>query len=474
MDATGELLRAEGVVMQRCLNTLHQRIGPRKFNAWFKHGTLLSIEDERVRVAVPNPFVANWIETHYQADIATVVAEHTGRKREVVVTIDPALTLTSQPRQRQLDTQADIVNKANQGRARPRQAARPGPIRYKLDDFVVGSSNKLAYSAAIALTDNHAPFSHLFIHGPCGVGKTHLLQGICNTVAQAKQNGSPFAWRYVTAEQFTNEFITAVRKKRTSQFHDRYRRLQLLAIDDVHFLAAKKATQEEFLHTFNTLASAGNRIALASDAHPRLVGELNEQLVSRFVAGMVVKIAPPDESTRMEILHRRAESMKLRVSDDVLGYIALHIRGSVRELEGALIKLAAVSALSQEPVTLAMVTDALADHLARTGSVLTLGDIEATVAAFFGITPADIHSSRRTRTVSTARMITMFLARRHTPMSYPEIGRFMGKNHSSVVLAVQRMEKLLGAGGELKWMTPMGAKSMRGEKLVQLLSEQIS
>lgn len=166
--------------------------------------------------------------------------------------------------------------------------------------------------------------------------------------------------------------------------------------------------------------------------------------------------------------------MKLRVPTEVLEYIAMHIRGSVRELEGALVKLAALAALEEDPITLPMATNALADHLARTDSALTVGEIEAAVAGYFGITPADIHSSRRTRTVSAARMVAAFLARRHTQMSYPEIGRFMGKNHSSVVLAVQRMEQLLSDNGELTWMSPMGPKSLPAAKLVELLSEQIA
>ncbi len=278
----------------------------------------------------------------------------------------------------------------------------------------------------------------------------------------------------MTAEQFTNEFITALRHKKIDEFRARYRRLDLLAIDDVHFLAAKKATQEEFLHTFNTIASAGRQVVLASDAHPRMVGELNEQLVSRFLAGMVVKVQAPDQATRLEILRRRAGQLRLVVAGEVLEYIAMHVRGSVRELEGAVLKLAAVAALEGGTVTLTMANDAMADHLARTDSSVTLGDIEAAVAAFFGITPADIHSSRRTRTVSVARMVSMFLARRHTRMSFPEIGRFMGKNHSSAVLAVQRMEELLARAGQVEWLSPMGPKSQDASQIVELLTGQFA
>ncbi len=472
MTVRTESPRADQGAVQDILAGLADRIGPQKFNAWFKHGVDISLEEGHINVAVPNPFVGNWIETHYRGMIAETAASQTGRSRAVVVTIDP--TLSGKVRKRQLDKQAEMVEKATTGRSRP--CSQPAaPLRYKLADFVVGESNRLAYSSAVAMVKaSPVPFNPLFVHGPCGVGKTHLLQGICNAASRAAVRGRPPAWRYLTAEQFTNDFLTSLRRKKLPDFRSRYRQLDLLAIDDVHFLAAKKATQDEFLHTFNAIDTAGKRVVMASDAHPRLVGDLNAALVSRFVAGMVVKIDAPDRRTRLEILRRRAAKMKLAVPGDVLEYIAMHIRGSVRELEGTLIRLAALSALVDGEVTLRLAAEALAEHLARTDSAITLGDIEAQVAAFFGITPADIHSSRRIRTISTARMVAMFLARRHTRMSYPEIGRFMGKNHSSAVLAVQRMERMLAEGKELTWLTPTGPKSMPAGKLVEMLAGQIS
>ncbi len=473
MERPTELLCANDQAVKHILSSLQGRIGPQKFNAWFKHGTQLSVENGHVKVLVPNLFVANWIETHYVAEIASAAEAETGAARPVVVTIDPGLS--GHLRKRQLDIQAEIVSKATSGRARSRTPLLVPSLRHTLKDFVVGESNRLAYSAALEVASGRkVAFNPLFVHGLCGVGKTHLLQGVCMAVSRLHRHGRSISWRYVTAEQFTNEYISAVRSKKYGEFRGRYRGLDLLAIDDVHFLSAKKATQDEFLHTFDSIDTAGKQIVMASDAHPRLVGDLNEQLVSRFVAGMVVKIGAPGQATRLEILRRRARKMKLRLSTGVLEYIAMHIRGSVRELEGALIKLAAMSALHPGPVELQLVTEALADHLARTDSVITLGDIEAVVAAYFGITPADIHSTRRTRTVSVARMIAMFLARRHTRMSFPEIGRFMGKNHSSVVLAVQRMESLLATDGEVKWMTPVGIKSMPARQMVELLREQFA
>jgi len=471
-SATGSV-RAEDLTVGRLLAGLQDRIGPKRYNAWFTRGTRVSIEEGRVKVAVPNEFVANWIEAHYHADIVAAAQDHAGSGASVLVTIDP--TLSGEIRRRQLDTQAAMVDQAAHGRSRARMEVQPQRLRHRIEDFVVGESNRLAYSMAVAVASaEKPPFNPLLVHGSCGVGKTHLLQGICDLVSRHRREGHGLLWRYVTGEQFTNEFISALRAKKLEEFRARYRRLDMLAIDDVHFLAAKKATQDEFLHTYNAIESAGKQIVMASDAHPRLVGDLNEQLVSRFLAGMVVKIDTPDLATRMEILRRGARRLKLHVAPEVLEYVAIHARGSVRELEGAIVKLAALAALESGPVTLQMATEALADHLARTDSAITLGDIEAAAAAFFGITPADIHSTRRTRTVSVARMIAMFLARRHTRMSYPEIGKFMGKNHSSAVLAVQRMEKLLAGNEEIEWMTPMGPKRLPASKLIQMLTEQFA
>jgi len=472
MQASTERTSQHEADRQRLLALLHERIGPQKFNAWFKRGSDVSVEDDHVKVLVPNSFVANWIETHYHEDILAAAEAQGGRKRGVLVTIDPSLS--SDLRRRQLDAQADIVAKAATGRARPRRAAPPVRLRHRLEDFVVGPSNRLAYTAACAVAEGQQSAPRpLFIHGACGVGKTHLLQGVCDA-AERRRGGGPVRWRYVTGEQFTNEFIAALRSRGLEKFRARYRQLDLLAIDDVHFLAAKRATQEEFLHTYNAIEAAGKQVVLASDAHPKLVGALNEQLASRFVSGMVVKIDPPDRATRMEILSRKAAAMQLRADPAALEYVGMHIRGSVRELEGAVVKLAALAELEGKPLGLDLAKEALADHLARTDSAITMGDIEAAVATFFGITPADMHSSRRTRTVSTARMTAMYLARLHTRMSFPEIGRFMGKNHSSVVLAVQRMERLLADGGQLAWTGPAGHKAMPAAEVLELLTQQFT
>ena len=478
MDSVTESVCADNQVVDdngivgKTMVMLRDRIGPQKFDAWFRHGTQLTLEANALRIAVPNPFVANWIESHYLGEVRSILQQLTGQDKPATVTVDPALA--GQLSVNDLDSQADLVAKSTEGRARRRRPIHRQPLKHKLDDFVVGESNRLAHTAACVVADaEKPPFNPLFVHGPCGVGKTHLLQGACARLKN-RHSDRDVRFRYVTGEQFTNEFIQAVRNKTFQQFRDRYRKLDLLAIDDVHFLAAKRATQDEFLHTFNAIESAGKQIILASDTHPHLLSRLNEQLLSRFGAGMVVRIEPPDQQTRIHILQRKAAALAMNVDEDVLAYIASHIRGSVRELEGTLIKLAAIATLENGKATLDLARSALADHLSQTDSALGLADIEAVTAAYFGVTPADLHSSRRTRAVSLARMVTMHLARRHTTMSFPEIGRAMGKNHSSVVLAVQRMERLLAEKAELTWPSPAGQRRVKAADVAKLLAGELA
>ena len=464
------IVRAPSDRAKEILTALHRRIGTQKFNAWFKHGTSLDVQDGHVKVGAANMFIASWIERHFADEIIAAAAEVVGRKLQLLINVDPELS--GRLRRRQLDAQAVLVARGRGGTARTAPAT-TCRLQYRLEDFVTGPSNQLAYSAALEVArTGKASYNPLFIHGGCGVGKTHLLQGICRAVAE-----SPAArrctWKYITAEQFTNQFVQAVRRKRISDFHRAYRHLDLLAIDDVHFFAAKKATQQEFLHTFNAIDAAGKQVVMASDAHPKMLGQLTEQLISRFLSGMVVRIDPPGRTTRIRILQRSAARLNVQVPPEVLTYIGEQIRGSVRELEGALVKLAAVAGLTHQPVSLEMAREALADHLVQTHGAVTLGDIETVVSAFFGITPADLHSSRRLHTVSLARAVAMYLARRHTRMSFPEIGRSMGKNHSSVVLAVQRVERMLAENATCRWSTPAGPKVMGIKELLGLLNEQI-
>ncbi len=461
--------------VSRLNEAIESEIGPQRYKIWFKNSTRLVLEDGYLKIGVPNLFIGGWIENHFSNQIMQAASEITGSPVRLIFTIDPELF--GSQRRCQLDSQAKYVARStnpalNQRRSRKQQNTHP-ELRYKLNTFIVGASNQLAYNAARSVVAE--PVSHynpLFIHGACGLGKTHLLQGICNAVS-CKNPGASF--EYVSGEEFTNQFILALKTGKVDMFRHRFRNVDLLVIDDVHFLASKKATQEEFLHTFNAINAASKQIVLASDAHPKMIGQLSDSLVSRFVSGMVIKIDMPDYETRCRILKQRAGDMKKPVDEPVIEYIARNIEANVRELEGAFLKVIAYASLSNSPITLSLAREALEDHISITDPIVHLSDIESVVATFFGITPADMHSSRKTRTISLARSLAMYLARKHTSMSFPEIGRFMGnKNHATVILACRKVEKMLKDPDKpVLWQDITGRRNMSIIALLKKLEDSI-
>ena len=461
-------------MVERINAAIAQKVGAQRYKIWFKNSTRLIMEDEYLKVGVPNLFIGGWIENHFSEQIGSAVASVTNRSMKVIFNIDPELF--GNQRRGQLDSQAAAVAKSTNPTTRQRQrgiSAKPGNTRFRLDNFIVGSSNELASNAAktvVAEPGRH--FNPLFIHGGCGLGKTHLLQGICNGLSH---NRPEINICYVSGEEFTNQFVLSLKTGKLDVFRQRFRQMEVLVIDDVHFLASKKATQEEFLHTFNAIDTAGKQVVMASDAHPKMIGQLCDGLVNRFISGMVVKIEPPDFETRCEILRQRSGEMKKNLSDSVIEYIADNLRANVRELEGALLKVTAYASLSRSPITQSMAREALEDHITRTDPIVHLSDIEASVTTFFGITPADVHSSKKTRTISLARSIAMYLARKHTSMSFPEIGRFMGnKNHATVILACRKVQGLLKDPKAVAWSTPAGKREMDIKSLLNQLESSIS
>ncbi|UCE49812.1 MAG: chromosomal replication initiator protein DnaA [Phycisphaerales bacterium] len=466
--------------------SLAEKIGQQKFHIWFKNSTKLSLTGDYLKVGVPNLFIANWIENHFLSEINEAVRSVTGINAKITFTIDPELT--GHQRRTQLDSQASSVASTQDGRQRARfvtdrrirSAAVSGPKRNKLklslETFVVGSSNELAYNAArLIIKEQESPFNPLFVHGGYGIGKTHLLQGICNGVSKERPQTN---WLYLSAEDFVNQFVLALKTKKLETFRKRMRRTDLLAIDDIHFLASKPSTQEEFLHTFNTINLAGKQVVLASDAHPKMIGQLSEKLVNRFVSGMVVKIEPPDLVTRCEICRQYVRNIKSHsapIPESAIRYIAENLRTNVRELEGALLKLIAYAALKNEKITASMAKAVLAEHVERCDPIVHVSDIESAVASYFGITPSSMHSSKKNRTVALARHFSMYLTRKHTKLSSSEIGRVMGnKNHATVLLACKKIEELMKNNSELSWHGPTGNKVSKARTVFTQLEKSIS
>ncbi len=450
-----------------------EKLGPQRFNVWFKNATRFTVTEDYLRISAPNHFVGEWIERHFADVISEAAREVTGREFTLCFAIDPALAKGLG--KKQPDRQVDFI--ANNPERLAREHRRSGTLSAApnlkgiLENFVVGESNRLAFAAAshvVATPSNQ--YNPLFVHGGCGLGKTHLLQGICNGL---KERHPDLRWRYVTGEEFTNDYVYSIKARETDAFHSRYRNLDALIIDDVHFLANKRATQEEFLHTFKAIDAAGKQIVLASDAHPKMIGHFSDSLVSRFLAGMVVRIESPDLDVRANVLRQRAKRLKVDVTDAVIMHIAENFRANIRELDGALLKVVAQAQVTGQPMSLSLAERAIRDLVRQTAPVVMLSDIESVVAIFFGLAPADLHTSRKSRTIALARGIAMYLARKHTDMSYPEIGRFMGnKNHSTVILACRRISKLLQDNAMARWMTPAGQKEQNLAVLVDELEEQ--
>jgi chromosomal replication initiator protein len=462
-------------VAEKIGEVISRKVGQQRYKIWFKNSTRLMVENNYLKVGVPNLFIGGWIENHFISQINEAVMEASGEPMKVIFAIDP--DLFGSQRRRQLDCQAESVAKStnpSDNRRGHRQESQSPALRMKLDHFVVGASNQLAYNAACSIVaEAQSHFNPLFIHGGCGLGKTHLLQGICNAVQKKRPNTQ---FLYVSGEEFTNQFVLALKMGKLDVFRHRFRQADLLVIDDVHFLASKTATQQEFLHTFNAIDAGSKQVVLASDAHPKMIGQLADGLVSRFISGMVVKISPPDFETRCAILRQRVSQMQKHVPEAVIEYIGENIRANVRELEGALLKVVAYASLSRIPVNLALAREALEDHITRTDPIVHLSDIESVVATFFGLTPADIHSSRKTRTISLARALTMFLARKHTTMSFPEIGRFMGnKNHATVILACRKIKSFVDNSHQpVIWESSSGRREMHVDSLLDKLESSIS
>ena len=488
---TDDETRSPEIRINAINEALAERVGPQKFQIWFKNSTRLTLAGEYLKVGVPNLFIASWIENHFLNEIGQAVQAVTGRSPKITFTIDPELS--GNLRRMQLDSPRCIgvggAEKARNRLADSRNIVQRSPtkrLKLTLETFVIGSSNELAYNAAKAVVnEQQSPFNPLFIHGGYGVGKTHLLQGICNAVAKERPNTN---WLYLSAEDFANQFVLALKTKKLEAFRRRMRETDLLAIDDIHFLANKPSTQEEFLHTFNTISLAGKQVVLASDAHPKMIGQLSEKLVNRFVSGMVVKIDPPDFHTRCRICRQyaktcmgttfgnKSQNAKARdhIPEDVIRYIAENLRTNVRELEGAVLKLVAYSSLQNEKITLTMAQAVIAEHLARTDPIVHISDIESAVATYFGITPANIHSSKKDRTVALARHFSMYLIRKHTKMSSSEIGRFLGnKNHATVLLACKKIEELIGRNADLYWQGPTGNKVAKAKAILAQLEDSI-
>ncbi|MDP2044311.1 MAG: chromosomal replication initiator protein DnaA, partial [Candidatus Omnitrophota bacterium] len=331
---------------------------------------------------------------------------------------------------------------------------------YTFENFVVGSGNRHAHAYSLAVANSPAKtYNPLFIYGGVGLGKTHLIQAICHQIRSSAPGGIKIC--YISSEKFTNELIDAIQHHSTAAFRQKYRNVDVLVIDDIHFIAGKESTQEEFFHTFNTLYDAHKQIVFSSDRPPKEIANLQERLVSRFGWGLTTDIQPPDLETRVAILKKKIEREPVNVPDDVIFFIAQLIKTNVRELEGALIRTMAYSLLEEAPVTLQLAKEVLKDLLKEPKKLITADFIQRCVAEEFGVTLQDLKTRRRNKQVVFPRQIAMYLSRELTDLSLPEIGEaFGGKDHTTVLHSYNKIKGALLNNPELK---------ERLEKVIQVI-----
>lgn len=423
----------------------------------------LGLVGDTALVATPNEFTKDVLETRLRPIVVRALTATIGQDVRLAVTVDPTLptSLDDATTDEMADaTYADELAPVEAPAATPsapwEDAPRPGTgspdtragdgrlnDKYIFDTFVIGSSNRFAHAAAVAVAEQPArAYNPLFIYGGSGLGKTHLLHAIGH-YTRTLYKGTHV--RYVSSEEFTNEFINSIRDDKAAAFQRRYRETDVLLVDDIQFLSGKVQTQEEFFHTFNTLHNANKQIVITSDLPPKQLQEFEDRMRSRFEWGLITDIQPPDLETRIAILRKKTKHERLVAPPEVLEYIASKITTNIRELEGALIRVTAFASLNRQPVDLTITEIVLKDLLpSETGPEITAAQIMAATAQYFGVTVDDLCGASRSRVLVTARQIAMYLCRELTDLSLPKIGQaFGGRDHTTVMHADRKIRQLM-------------------------------
>ena len=424
------------------LAQVEQKISKPSFETWLKSTKLLSWSATTVTIAAPNSFARDWLENHYIHLITGILTELTGE--------DLLIKFVVQKNQDSddFDLPAPIIQAKNNDH----HDISPGMLnpKYTFDTFVIGSGNRFAHAASLAVAEAPAKaYNPFFIYGGVGLGKTHLMHAIGHYVLEHNPNAKVV---YLSSEKFTNEFINSIRDNKALDFRNKYRNVDVLLIDDIQFLAGKESTQEEFFHTFNTLHEESKQIVISSDRPPKEIPTLEDRLRSRFEWGLITDIAPPDLETRIAILRKKAKADGLEVPNEVMLYIANQIDSNIRELEGALIRVVAYSSLVNKDISATLAAEALKDIIPnakpRTVSIL---DIQKAVGEHFNIRLEDFSAKKRTKLIAFPRQIAMFLSRELTTFSLPKIGEeFGGRDHTTVIHAHEKISSLLKDDAQLQ------------------------
>jgi chromosomal replication initiator protein len=420
---------------EKVLERMERRVNPHSFATWFRPTRQEGAANGKLMVRVPSRLFRKRLTETYGELLQAVLAEIGMAETQIEFLCPEAEpTPAAEPRQARLDFES-CDNQLNP--------------RYTFETFVVGGSNQFAHAAALAVAERPSrAYNPLFIYGGVGLGKTHLMQAIGHAI---RRRNPATRLAYLSAEKFTNDMITALRFDRMAQFRDRFRSVDVLLIDDIQFIASRERTQEEFFHTFNDLYDQQKQIVLSSDCPPKEISAIEERLRSRFEWGLIADIQPPDLETKIAILHKKAETERIHLPADVAEFIARAIRSNIRELEGALIRLIAYSALTGAEITLPLAQHVLKTVLENQERKVTIEMIQKRVAEYFGLRPQDLKMRSNARTVAFPRQIAMYLAKQLTAASLPEIGRqFGGKHHTTVLHSINKIEQLLRSDRDLQ------------------------
>jgi chromosomal replication initiator protein len=411
-------------------------------------GLVQSEDGTNLLVAAPNAFAKDVLESRLRIIVNEVLTRELGEKTNIAVMIDENIELADLPAPTiVVENSTAVMTTKTLGRdanpsSRSEEPSQLNP-RYIFETFVIGASNRFAHAAAVAVAEAPAKaYNPLFIYGDSGLGKTHLLHAIG---AYAKELYGNVRVRYVSSEEFTNDFINSIRDDKASAFQRRYRDLDILLVDDIQFLENKERTQEEFFHTFNTLYNANKQIVISSDRPPKQLTTLEDRLRSRFEWGLITDIQPPELETRIAILRKKAAQDKLNAPDDVLEFIASKISTNIRELEGALIRVTAFASLNRQPVDMGLTEIVLRDLIPSDSTPeITAATIMAATASYFSLTLDDLCGTSRSRMLVNARQIAMYLCRELTELSLPKIGQtFGGRDHTTVMHADRKIRQLM-------------------------------
>lgn len=424
-------------IWNKVLEQLKIQLTKPTFEMFFKNTKALNEEDHLLSISVPSEFVKDWLQTKYSSLIISSIISITGKEIDVEYIVQE---MRNEPNFRV----REVVETQQNRDFRPCSLNE----RYTFQNFIIGNSNRFAHAACKSIAESPGyTYNPLFIYGGVGLGKTHLLQAVAH---RAIENGCKRVI-YTTSEKFTNELIFSIQERKMREFHDFYRTVDFLIIDDIQFLSGKERTQEEFFHTFNTLYDAKKQIALSSDRPPKELDDIAERLKTRFQMGLSADVQAPDYETRVAILRKKAEIEELDVPDEVLDFIANQPFTNIRDLEGTLIRLLAYASLNNKEITIDLTKEVLKDLVPFKNKVVTAEDIKKIVGEYFNIASSELETKKRNQDISTPRQIAIYLIRELTDYSLPMIGKFFGgRDHSTIIHSYEKIKKEMDSNETVK------------------------